>query len=143
MDNMFKLVEPNEQILEKMVMREEEIRMSQEYKQACTNVKDIPNGWLNVTKDVQVQVAKEFGFTDEINCEIACNRLRRAQYIYPNNKIFTSGPVYVRQNKARVGDLKEGDKLPNTTIYDGINEHNLHDITDDAKINIIFGASHS
>lgn len=132
---------PCETDLEKLVLEEEKIRMSKEYQNICTSVKDIPNGWLDETAKMQKELVRKHGFTDDISCDIACNRLRRARYIYPNNPIFKT-PVYVRENKANVGTLKIGDTLPNITIYDIHKKPvKLHDLTKQDKINIFIGSS--
>jgi hypothetical protein len=140
----FSIKIPTEQTLEKMVIREEEIRMSQSYQDKCTEVKDIPNGWLQVTEKMQEDLVTSFGFTDNLSCSVACNKLRTARYIYPDNKIFTQVPVYVRENKANVGHLVNGDKAPNIQVHTVNNEKiMLHDLLKTDKVNMIFGASHT
>jgi len=136
-----KLRVPTETELEQLVIREEEIRMSKEYQEECTKVKDIPNGWLDVTRKMQEKLVSDFGFVGEPTHTIACNMLRRARYIFPENKIFTTVPVYVRQNKANDGTLNIGDDPPDIKLHnlDGSIVH-LKDIIDD-KINIFFSGS--
>jgi len=133
----------SEEILELMALMEESIRMSQEYQNECTKVKDIPDGWLMVTANVQKKVANHFGFTDEMNNEIACNDLRRASTTYPNNLIFKQS-IYVRNNKANIGTLHENDIITDISLHTVENKMiNLSDLIEKNKINIFFGASHT
>jgi hypothetical protein len=132
---------PDKEILIKMILEEEKIRTSKEYQDRCTAVKDIPNGWLQVTEDVQRQIVRDNGFLGEINEEIALNRLRRAQYIYPDEPVFKT-PVYVRNNKARKGDTKIGDRITNFKIFDSNREINLHDKLI-PEYNLILTSSHT
>ena len=135
---------PTEKMLEKLIIEEEQIRMSQEYQEECTKVKDIPNGWLEVTNQMQIDLVKKHGFTSEMNCDIACNMLRRARYLYPNNKIFTEVPVYVKNNKANKGKYKKGDNIPNIKLFNQCGqEAMLHHLLDINKPTIIFGGSHT
>jgi hypothetical protein len=46
--------EPNREELIRMLTREEEIRMSQEYVDKCDAVASVPNGWLEVSAAYQV-----------------------------------------------------------------------------------------
>lgn len=139
----FVLKRATEDTLEKMAIQEEKIRMSKEYQDACSKVKDIPDGWLTVTANVQKQIAKDFGFDDDINNDIAVNDLRRAHETYPNNQIFQNS-IYVRNNKANIGNLKVDDIIPNITLHTIDNEKILlNDIINDNKINVFFGASHT
>jgi hypothetical protein len=133
---------PNEQTLEKMIIEEEQIRNSKEYIDKCTEVKDIPNGWLTVTGQMQTDLVKRYGFTDEMSCDVALNRLRRASTIYPNNKIFKEVPVYIRNNKAQEGYLKEGDIAPNIILHTiDTNKIELKDLLQDNKITLLIGSS--
>lgn len=138
----FRIRVPTEAELEKLVIEEEKIRMSVEYQEACSKASSIPNGWLQVTADMQMNLVKRFGFDDNLSSSIACNMLRRARYLYPDNKIFKEVPVYVRENKANMGTLKEGDEIPNINIHtiDG-KEIKLHDIINNDKINMFFTGS--
>jgi hypothetical protein len=143
MTSPFILKRATEETLEAMSRMEEEIRMSQEYLDECTKVKSIPDGWLTVTANMQKKVAANFGFTDEINNEIACNDLRRAHIEYPDNLIFKQS-VQVRCNKANIGTLQDGDTVPNVLLHTVDNLIiGLNDLLQENKINIFFGASHT
>lgn len=135
---------PNENVLELMIKEEEKIRMSVDYQNLCTQVKDIPNGWLNITEKMQLELVKKYGFDDPISNDIACNMLRRARYIFPNNKIFTQVPVYVRCNKANKGNFIEGDIVPNILIHKKCGENiQLQNLLNLEKPTLIIGSSHT
>ena len=134
---------PNEKELEQMIYKEEEIRNSEDYRQKCTNVKDEVNGWLRVTKEMQQQLVKDFGFNTDIECDIACNYMRRAHILYPNNEIFRTVPLQVRNNKAKQGNLLINDQVKDMLLYDlNNNQINLHNILNN-KQNIILLGSHT
>lgn len=132
------------QLLE-MVKKEEEIRWSPWYQSECDRVKDQVNGWLAVSSQVQYQIAKDFGFDTEVESDIAVNHLRRARYLYPEEPLFQSIPVYVRNNLAKQIKYKISESIPNVPInsLDGLNKINLFDILDKTKTNVIFGSSHT
>jgi hypothetical protein len=140
-----KLKIPTKYQLLEMVKKEEEIRWSSLYQSECDRVKDQVNGWLAVSAQVQYQIVKDFGFDTEVESDIAVNHLRRARYIYPEEPLFQSIPVYVRNNLAKQIKYKVGDKIPNVPInsLDGIDQFNLIDILDKSKTNVIFGSSHT
>lgn len=143
MSTPFILKRTTEKILEAMALMEESIRTSSEYQNECTKVKSIPDGWLAVTENVQKKVADHFGFADPINNEIACNDLRRAHIDFPDNPIFKQS-IYVRNNKAKIGTLLEGDITPNISLRTIDNESiYLNELLEENKINIFFGASHT
>ena len=143
MATQFVLKRATEEMLEKMAQMEEFIRTSKEYQDECTKVKDVPNGWLTVTENIQKSIATTFGFDDDINNEIACNDLRRASTTYPNNPIFKQS-IYVRNNKANIGTLKEDNDIPNIKLHTiEYKVIELNDLIVDDKINVFFGASHT
>jgi hypothetical protein len=109
---------PNERMLEEMIIEEEKRRNSYDYRFRCTEVKDTVNGWLDVTDNMQKDVVISFGFYDKISQNIACNMMRRAHIIYPDNELFKTVPLQVRNNKAIMGSLKISDEMPDATIFD-------------------------
>jgi len=117
-DDDFQIKIPNEKMLEEMIIEEEKRRMSNEYRDKCTEVKDIVNGWLEVTAQMQIDVVSSFGFTNKISCDIVCNMMRRAHILYPHNEIFKTVPLQVRNNKATQGTLTIGDVMPEFDIVD-------------------------
>jgi hypothetical protein len=136
---------PNEKMLELMIIEEERRRMSIEYQTDCTRVKDIPNGWLDVTAQMQKDVVASFGITDKMSSDITCNMMRRAHIIYPENEIFRTVPLQVRNNKATLGNLKVNDQIDDildTIVYDlNNNEINFMNLFDLNKPNVIFFSS--
>ena len=138
----FKL--PTKELLLKMCKKEEEIRWSSWYQSECDKVKDEINGWLRISEQVQYQVARDFGFTNEIEADIAVNQLRRARYIYPEESDFQTIPVYVRNNRAKQCVYQLGQVVPNILIntLQG-NPIKLYEILDQTKPNILIGSSHT
>jgi len=136
---------PTKNQLLEMVKKEEEIRWSPWYQSECDRVKDQVNGWLEVSAQVQYQIAKDFGFDTEVESDIAVNHLRRARYLYPDEPLFESIPVYVRNNLAKQIKYQNGNTIPNVPInsLDGKETFNLVDILDKSKPNVIFGSSHT
>ena len=140
-----KLKIPTKYQLFEMVKKEEKVRWSSWYQSECDIVKDEVNGWLTVSSQVQYQIAKDFGFDTEVESDIAVNHLRRARYLYPEEPLFQSIPVYVRNNLAKQIKYKNGDQIPNIPInsLDASKQFNLIDILDKSKTNVIFGSSHT
>lgn len=143
MDRTLKI--PTKYQLLEMIKKEEEIRWSSWYQSECDRVKDQVNGWLDISAQVQYQIAKDFSFDTEVESDIAVNHLRRARYLYPEEPLFQSVPVYVRNNLAKQIKYKNYDQIPNVPInsLDGIDQLNLIDILDKSKTNVIFGSSHT
>lgn len=133
---------PKKNDLLKMLQEEENIRMSQYYIDMCDEVKDEVNGWLRVSEEIQHEIAKKFGYISDIERNFAVNRMRRAQYIYPDEPLFKTIPVYVRNNLARRGDFSTGDLVPNILIFDEDKNHvNLFDLFRHDKTNLLFASS--
>ena len=139
---------PNEKLLEEMRIEEDKIRQSKEYIDKCDKVSDVPNGWLTVTDEMQHELCRSFGFVDQISNDYACERLRTAHILFPNNEVFKQS-LYVKNNKANEGTLKQGDSVPNVEIY-GLNKTKtdlVNIITDtdlsESKPTIIFAGSHT
>jgi hypothetical protein len=131
---------PTEKLLEILVDEEEKVRNSEYYRNLCNDVKDIPNGWLTVTSKIQNDIVSKY-FDNPIECEIACNKLRRAQYEFPDNEKFKR-PLYVRNNKASVGKFKINDELEDVVIYDMEKTAiNMSSIICEDKFNLIFSGS--
>jgi len=132
---------PTEHTLELMVQEEEKIRTSQRYNTLCTSAKNECNGWLHITKQIQLEVANKFGYFDN-EALVAINDLNRARYDYPNNPIFRT-PLYVRYNRSRKGEYNVGDFVPNIQLHNRCGDNiMLHDILDD-RISVIIGGSHT
>ena len=99
---------------------------------------------------MQYQVATEFGFIDRASNEYAVNCLRRAQYIYPDEPLFKTIPVYVRNNLARQCDFVKGNVVPNITIHKHSDPKvspspavDLYSTLDKTKYNVVIASSHT
>jgi len=127
-----------------MLNKEEEIRNSQWYVDKCTEVSDEVNGWLRISGEVQYEVVKSFGFTSEMNADIAVNDMRRAQYLYPDEPKFKTISVYVRNNLANRGNMKPNDCVPNFILHDlKLQQIQLNHILQKNKINVLITSSHT
>lgn len=97
-------------VLEKMAEDEEIMRRSEWYINECNIRKDIPNGWIHATEEGQRMIVNKY-FSDDFMKEIAIRQLRSAHRLYPENAIFRNR-LQVRFNRARKGELKAGDLVP-------------------------------
>ena len=113
---------PSETLLEEMVRAEAKMRLSKEYIRRCDEAVDVPDGWLEVTNQMQRELVQSFAqkhdFNNVISIELALDDMRTAHHQYPNNAVFRKVPVYVRENKANSGYLREGDQMVDTKIFD-------------------------
>jgi hypothetical protein len=136
---------PSKEQLIEMLLEEEKIRFSNEYISECDRVASEPNGWLRISEQKQYEIAKKFGFTSDIELDIAVNHMRRARYLYPEEELFKTIPVYVRNNLAQQTKYICGDIVPNLTIHqiDDLKELNLYNILNPIKTNILIASSHT
>lgn len=124
-----------------MLQKEEEMRMSKEYSDKCTLVKDEVNGWLRITGELQQKIAYDFGYKDELKNMWVVNMIRRASILYPNDTRFQKTQVYVRNNKAK-DCFKLNQSILNLNIYDlKKNKIPLYDILNSEKSNVIIASS--
>jgi len=119
MNNVLKFLKLDRTKLLAILKREEEVRFSQEYLSKCTEVAHIPNGWLDVTNNMQKELVKEFGYIDELSNTLAVNVIRKALNIYPDDEEIKNSVVQLRENIASKGKYKVGDILKNisSTFY--------------------------
>jgi hypothetical protein len=95
-----------------MLIRENELRLSEEYQKRYQEAEQISSSsWLDVTDQLQREIIREFQLDDEMEDALLC--LRCATQIYPDLKDI---PLYVRYNRARSGDLKIGDSAPDVPV---------------------------
>jgi hypothetical protein len=135
---------PTKEQLLLMLKEEEKIRFSEEYISECDNVAHETNGWLRISEEKQYEIAKKFGFSSDIESDIAVNHMRRAQYLYPEEDEFKKIPVYVRNNYAKQSNYSIGDIVPNIQIHTfDLNTINLYDTFQSNKINILIASSHT
>lgn len=136
-----------EEVVEKMAVMEDKLRNSDEYRQKCTDVQHIPNGWLDITAEMQKNVVRMFGFETDFEINIALNYLRRAHEIFPNNDICKNR-VYVKNNKARQGEIVIGDSYIDVDLYNPMKSNQnrnikLSNIIDTPKPVLIIASSHT
>lgn len=98
-----------EKDLELLALEEDLIRKSQWYINECTRVKDIPNGWMDVTAQVQKNIVSKYYSNDMI--DLITYYLRRAHHIFPKNDVFNNR-IQVKYNRANMGKLKKNDIVP-------------------------------
>lgn len=135
---------PDKMTLIKMLQTEESIRMSEDYIELCDSVKDEINGWLRISEEIQYQIAKEFGYTSMIEQDLAVNRMRTAQHIYPDEPLFKTISVYVRENLAQMGHFKISDIVPNVEIHkEDTSKIHLYDTFSKTQKNLMLCSSHT
>lgn len=111
-----------EEELEKLAREENTLRLSNWYIDECNRVANIPNGWMEITNQLQVNLVSKYY---EENIDAIVYLLREAHNIYKQN-LFFKERIQVKYNKARIGELKVGDKVPNIVnikdkITNGVN----------------------
>ncbi|CAJ0640186.1 10184_t:CDS:2, partial [Entrophospora sp. SA101] len=97
-----------------LLHEEEKRRLSPEMQQQYYKVGSDPTSgkdWMDVTDQMQYELVREFGYSDE-----AVQLLRRAPQLYQDDPEFYNTQLYVRNNIASVGDLKEGMPAPNCPL---------------------------
>ena len=129
-----------------MLRKEELIRSSPEYIAKCDEVSSEPNGWLRISKEYQYQIAREHGYITDMEADIAVNHMRRASILYPDEPLFKTIPVYVRNNLASAGNLIAGTIVPNIIIHKNNSTHDeikLYNTFDPTKMNLLIASSHT
>lgn len=126
----------------KMLLEEEQIRMSSKYIDDCDKLANKPNGWLELSEQIQYSIVQKYGFNSTIEQELAIIKMRSASTTYKNDPEFTNISVYVRNNLARNGEYKIGDVVPNILIYQqNLIAIQLFDIFDHNKRNLLITGS--
>lgn len=127
-----------------MLQAEEKIRMSKEYIEKCSQLKDEVNGWLRISGEIQQQIAYDFGYKDKLKNMLVVNQIRRAPYLYPKDERFQNTQVYVRYNRAKDSMFQINQKIPDVTFFSLREENiNLYSLLDFEKHNIIIASSES
>lgn len=121
----------------KMLERENELRLSDEYQRLYEKVeKGWDMDWLDVTHQLQIRVIKEFNIDD---LDDGLYQLRTATQKYPE---FSDIPLYVKYNRSRIGDLNVGDDAPNFQLYN-LDYECEHLIDKTQRCQLIVGGSYS
>ncbi|CAI2182304.1 6972_t:CDS:2 [Funneliformis geosporum] len=97
-----------------LLQEEEKRRFSPELQQKYYDVGSDPTSgkdWMDVTDQMQHELVREFGYSGE-----AVELLRRAPQLYKDDSAFQTTQVYVRNNIASIGNLKEGMPAPDCSL---------------------------
>ncbi|CAG8479977.1 2613_t:CDS:2, partial [Racocetra fulgida] len=97
-----------------LLREEERRRMSPELQELYRKVGNDPTcgkDWMDITDQMQHDLVREFGYSDE-----AVQLMRRAPQLYPDDPEFRTTQVYVRNNIAHIGNLKEGMQAPDCPL---------------------------
>lgn len=97
-------------IVKAMLRRETELRFSLPVQVAYAKTE----GCLSVTDDLQLQVAKEFGFEDLAE---GIDILRSAEARFPDDQEIKDLSNYRKYNRAKEGVLQTGDEAPNSLVF--------------------------
>jgi len=128
-----------------LILKEEEkLRFSQDYIDKCNLVSNMPNGWLEVTSELQKNLVSKYGYSDIITNALALNVIRSATKYFPNDDETKNSVVHFRENKAKQGTFKLNDIIPNFNFYTNKKlKIDLYSILDSNKTNIILAGSHT
>ena len=96
-----------------MLYRETELRLSSEVQERFRH-----GDWLEIVGELQHQIAKEHGFIEPGEQSLAVEYIRTARSKFPGEEEMCSIPIYVKYNRARQGELSEGDQVPNIALFD-------------------------
>jgi len=132
--------------LKKIMMREEELRMSEEIQQKYTDSDNLEH-LRNVTINLQRRALLENGIIED-QMEEALNVLHNARFMYQHDPDMNNITIYQRKDRSREGNVEMG--LPikeDITVYDLESKQvNLHQYVKDLVANdplpvIIFAGS--
>jgi hypothetical protein len=115
-----------------MLQREEELRLSVAVQQRFTVAEASGHSeWMDVAREVQEQVLSEFGYS-----HMLLHALRVVAQSHPTI------PMYIRENRARAGELSVGDDAPNVQVValDGSAKHVLDHSNKDRPLVVIAGS---
>lgn len=128
------------EVLKKLVLRENELRVSHEWQERFAAAeRRADTDWLECVAELQLQVVREFGLQDD-----TVNLLRRASQLYPSEPFFQEVPLYVRYNRARNGEMGEGEDVPDVEVLNLSGERmSLWELGGDAEPLVLIGGSHS
>lgn len=127
----------NPALLKAALRREEELRLCDAQQDLFAQVEHRGDlDWIDLADDLQERLVREFfgtTLTNAVDSEAllqnALGVLRTAWQRYPNDPDFRTIPLYVRYNRARMGTLRPGDRLPDNIalvhVEDGVTQ-DLH-----------------
>jgi hypothetical protein len=133
-------------MLKDMLRRENELRLSEETQQKYREAeRKSETDWMEVTIELQRQVVREFGIKD---IDRGVHAIQSAYSRYgAEDEDFFNIPLYVRYNRARQGDLKEGGPAHNTPklfhMDDPTKTSNLFDFAKPGAPLVVLAGSYS
>lgn len=100
-----------------ILVRENELRLSQDTQRRFRNISKQPDGWLSVVEDLQLQVAKEFNLPNEIALKV----MRSAETLVPTSEKIVLEQIkqislYRKYNRCIDSHLEVGDMPPNISL---------------------------
>jgi len=101
----------DKEILEKMLKRENELRLCEETQNKYYEAEKRSDiDWMKITEELQIRVLNEFEIS---NIEEGLYGLRTSAFAYPE---LNDIPLYVKYNRTRSGTLSKGDVFPNVSL---------------------------
>jgi len=101
----------DKELLKKILIREDELRYSEEYQNDLTINDDLT--WIrNVTEKIQILALEENGITDPRGLVV----LRNARFKYKTDPSMNKLTVYMRQDRSTRGNLLNGCSAPNARL---------------------------
>lgn len=107
------------EILRKMLIKENELRLSKEVQAIYADYNQHPEkgDWINYTHQLQADLIRSFGYGTKSDDELqwCLHQLRTATTVYPD---LAEIPLYVRYNRAKRGNLRQGDLAPDIRLHE-------------------------
>jgi len=99
-------------LLQKILMREDELRASDQYQEEWSQSDDL--SWMrDVAVKIQKRALEEFGITDPKGLIV----LQNARFKYKDDSSMNKLTIYMREDRSRKGDLQYLDEAPNAKLY--------------------------
>lgn len=101
-------------MLKDMIRLEVALRKSEEALRVMGARVDTGLGdWMDVVKEmIQLPVVRAFGYKGAVAEELALDCMLNARHTYPDDPDFKELPFYIKFNRAKDGDLREGEAAP-------------------------------
>ena len=106
---------PPIETVKQMLVREDQLRLSPAIQ---ARFADSNLDAILIAEDVQIQVAKEFGFNrDPQNVQLGVDLIRSAPALYPDHPEIKRIPHYLKYNRSKMGTLEVGDIIPDVPLH--------------------------
>jgi len=100
------------EVLRSILIREDELRSSEEYQQEWTQNDDLT--WIrDVAIRIQQRALAEHGITDTRGLTV----LQNARFKYKDDPTMNSLTVYMREDRSKKGNLRSGDEIPDSPLF--------------------------